>query len=312
MAVHLLLEEAVGPLTPKQVELLLAARQDSDRLLAMVNDLLDLTRIEQGRVRLDLGDVASADLVGEAVERFGARARDAGVELKAERGVRPAAGAGRSRAGRPRLRQPGRQRPGAHRPGGLDHPLGRGRRGLRPVRRGRHRRGDRGRAPAPALREVLPGSGLAIRGRGRARPGHRPRDRRGPRRPDRRGQPPRRGDDLHLPPADRPRGRRPGPSSGSDRHERRQAHPDRRRRAQRPARLPHGPGVGRLRDLHGGGRGDRPGGPGAGPRRPGPARPPHARPVRHGGPPTPPRRGQRGAGDLRHAHGQRARRRRRR
>ena len=56
MAVHLLLEEAVGPLTPKQVELLLAARQDSDRLLAMVNDLLDLTRIEQGRVRLDLAD----------------------------------------------------------------------------------------------------------------------------------------------------------------------------------------------------------------------------------------------------------------
>ena len=54
MAVHLLLEEVVGPLTPKQVELLLAARQDSDRLLAMVNDLLDLTRIEQGRVRLDL------------------------------------------------------------------------------------------------------------------------------------------------------------------------------------------------------------------------------------------------------------------
>ena len=83
MAVHLLLEEVVGPLTPKQVELLLAARQDSERLLAMVNDLLDLTRIEQGRVRLDLSPVASADLVGEAVDRFEARARDAGIELKA-------------------------------------------------------------------------------------------------------------------------------------------------------------------------------------------------------------------------------------
>ena len=50
MAIHLLLEEVVGPLTPKQVELLLAARQDSDRILTMINDLLDLTRIEQGRV----------------------------------------------------------------------------------------------------------------------------------------------------------------------------------------------------------------------------------------------------------------------
>jgi signal transduction histidine kinase len=83
MAVHLLLEEAVGPVNPKQVELLLAARQDADRLLAMINDLLDLTRIEQGRVALDLRPVASADLVAEAVERFKPRARDAGIELKA-------------------------------------------------------------------------------------------------------------------------------------------------------------------------------------------------------------------------------------
>ena len=30
MAIHLLLEEVVGPLNPKQVELLLAARQDAD------------------------------------------------------------------------------------------------------------------------------------------------------------------------------------------------------------------------------------------------------------------------------------------
>ena len=83
MAIHLLLEEAVGPLMPKQVELLLAARQDSERLLTMVNDLLDLTRIEQGRVRLDLKPVASAQLVSESIDRFEGRARDAGVVLKA-------------------------------------------------------------------------------------------------------------------------------------------------------------------------------------------------------------------------------------
>jgi two-component system, NtrC family, sensor histidine kinase KinB len=82
MTVHLLLEEVVGPLNSKQIELLLAARQDSDRLLAMINDLLDLTRIEQGRVRLDRQPVAPADLVAEAVERFESRARDGGVSLK--------------------------------------------------------------------------------------------------------------------------------------------------------------------------------------------------------------------------------------
>jgi signal transduction histidine kinase len=83
MAIHLLLEESVGPLTAKQIELLLAARQEGERLLTMVNDLLDLTRIEQGRVQLDLAPVAPADLVGEAVDRFEARARDAGVEFGA-------------------------------------------------------------------------------------------------------------------------------------------------------------------------------------------------------------------------------------
>lgn len=82
MAVHLLLEEAVGPLNPKQVELMLAARQDSERLLAMVNDLLDLTRIEQGRLKLVLQPIAPADLIAEAVERFEPRGRDQGVALK--------------------------------------------------------------------------------------------------------------------------------------------------------------------------------------------------------------------------------------
>ncbi len=81
MAVHLLLEEAVGPLTPKQTELLMAARQDSDRLLAMINDLLDLTRIEQGRIRLDLSPVAPNDLIVGAVERFVSRGRDLGIRI---------------------------------------------------------------------------------------------------------------------------------------------------------------------------------------------------------------------------------------
>jgi two-component system, NtrC family, sensor histidine kinase KinB len=81
MVVHLMLEEVVGGLNPKQVELLLAARQDSDRLLAMVNDLLDLTRIEQGRVALDLQPVPAAELIAEAVARFATRAEQDGITL---------------------------------------------------------------------------------------------------------------------------------------------------------------------------------------------------------------------------------------
>jgi two-component system, NtrC family, sensor histidine kinase KinB len=100
MAIHLLLEEVVGPLNPKQLELLLAARQDSDRLLGIVNDLLDLTRIEQGRVTLDLKPVAPAALVGESVDRFASRAEDSGIALRidAPAGL-PAVRADRDRVG---------------------------------------------------------------------------------------------------------------------------------------------------------------------------------------------------------------------
>jgi signal transduction histidine kinase len=85
MAVHLLLEEVVGPLTPKQVELLLAARQDADRILTMINDLLDLTRIEQGRVKLDLQPLPAAQLVHDAFTRTQAQANARGVTLTATR-----------------------------------------------------------------------------------------------------------------------------------------------------------------------------------------------------------------------------------
>jgi signal transduction histidine kinase len=81
MAIHLLLEEVVGPLLPKQVELLLAARQDADRILTMINDLLDLTRIEQGRVKLDLQQQTVSELVASALDRVQSRALDAGITI---------------------------------------------------------------------------------------------------------------------------------------------------------------------------------------------------------------------------------------
>jgi two-component system, NtrC family, sensor histidine kinase KinB len=81
MAIHLLLEEVIGPLNHKQVELLLAARQDAERILTMINDLLDLTRIEQGRVRLDLEPLPAVELVEEAVARFQPQATARGVTL---------------------------------------------------------------------------------------------------------------------------------------------------------------------------------------------------------------------------------------
>ena len=83
MAIHLLIEEIVGPLNAKQIELVLAARQDSDRLVAMIDDLLDLTRIEQGRIRLEIRSIAPAAMIQTVIDRFQSTSIDKGVALVA-------------------------------------------------------------------------------------------------------------------------------------------------------------------------------------------------------------------------------------
>src|SRR4029077_3852265 len=84
LAVHLLLEEAVGPLTPKQMELLLDARENSERLLAMVNNLLDLARLEQGWRQLDVRPESPESLLQAAAEAIRPRAQDKGVDVVLE------------------------------------------------------------------------------------------------------------------------------------------------------------------------------------------------------------------------------------
>ncbi len=80
MAIHLCLEQAVGPVTEKQADLLYAAREDCERLQAMVDDLLDLSRIETGRVEMRKRPTSSAALLEAVLETH--------RMLSAERGVR--------------------------------------------------------------------------------------------------------------------------------------------------------------------------------------------------------------------------------
>jgi two-component system, NtrC family, sensor histidine kinase KinB len=70
MALHILLEKTVGALTPKQDELLAAARNDTERLLRILNDLLDLARLEEGNAALRLEAVAPADLLAVAMKEM--------------------------------------------------------------------------------------------------------------------------------------------------------------------------------------------------------------------------------------------------
>ncbi len=82
MAIHLLLEEKVGPLTEKQIELLVAAREESDLLHRILTKLLDIGRIESGRVRMDCRSVSPHILVREAVEPLRRFAQESGIALE--------------------------------------------------------------------------------------------------------------------------------------------------------------------------------------------------------------------------------------
>ena len=89
MGLHLLLEEKIGALNPKQTELLLAAREDSERLLRMINDLLDLARIESGSRRMNLERHSPNELVQKAAKELVdlAEARDARLKPEVEAGL---------------------------------------------------------------------------------------------------------------------------------------------------------------------------------------------------------------------------------
>jgi signal transduction histidine kinase len=69
LAVHLLLEEAVGPLTPKQTELLVDARDNTERLVRIVDHLLALARLEHGREPLSVHPEDPVELLRAAAER---------------------------------------------------------------------------------------------------------------------------------------------------------------------------------------------------------------------------------------------------
>jgi len=84
LVVHLLLEETTGPLTAKQTELLLDARDNAERLLATINNLLDLTHLERGQESLDAQPELPATILQAAADEVRPRAEDKGLEVHVE------------------------------------------------------------------------------------------------------------------------------------------------------------------------------------------------------------------------------------
>lgn len=81
MAVHILLGEKLGQLSEKQSELLVTARDESERLAAILDDLLDIQRMASGKSQVSPMPVQPSDLVRECIDPFMTEARDKGINL---------------------------------------------------------------------------------------------------------------------------------------------------------------------------------------------------------------------------------------
>ncbi|MBI3950534.1 MAG: response regulator [Acidobacteria bacterium] len=69
------------PLTPEQQDYLRLFRRAGDNLLTLMNDIIDLSKVEMGRLELEKTEFDLAELVERTIELFALRAREKGVEL---------------------------------------------------------------------------------------------------------------------------------------------------------------------------------------------------------------------------------------
>lgn len=84
LALHLLLEETVGSLNPKQTELMIDARENSERLFHLIERLLALAKLEDSHELLAVESCRVPDLFRAAADNLTARAVDKSVSIRLE------------------------------------------------------------------------------------------------------------------------------------------------------------------------------------------------------------------------------------
>ncbi len=81
---ELLIEELEGPLNEKQKRFVSNIHQDSHHLLALINDLLDISKIEAGRMEFHLEKFALGPALDEVMDMIRPQAEGKGLRLTAE------------------------------------------------------------------------------------------------------------------------------------------------------------------------------------------------------------------------------------
>ncbi len=84
MSLNLLQETTESKLSESEIELLDAANKDVERLRSLVNDLLDLSKIESGRIDLEFTAVEVEFLLNRAIATLQIQAQNKNITLKIE------------------------------------------------------------------------------------------------------------------------------------------------------------------------------------------------------------------------------------
>jgi two-component sensor histidine kinase/GGDEF domain-containing protein len=76
------LDGIAGEINPKQNKILTTSRNNIDRLARIINSLLDISKIESGRIELKKGNVDMGVLIKNVVSMFEPKAKEKGLELR--------------------------------------------------------------------------------------------------------------------------------------------------------------------------------------------------------------------------------------
>jgi signal transduction histidine kinase len=81
LAIHILLQQLAGTMTEKQLDVIYAARQDCERLQNLVDDVLDIVRLQSGKIELKRVLVGIVPLVKHVVEQYRLLAEERGLRI---------------------------------------------------------------------------------------------------------------------------------------------------------------------------------------------------------------------------------------
>ncbi|MFW6269820.1 MAG: histidine kinase dimerization/phospho-acceptor domain-containing protein, partial [Bacillota bacterium] len=84
MGLSMLLDESVGSLNEEQKELMEAAYEDCERLNELVDDLLDLSKIESGKIKMEFNKTEIKPLLKATIKPFKKQAKDKDINLITE------------------------------------------------------------------------------------------------------------------------------------------------------------------------------------------------------------------------------------